>query len=60
MSININSVEYEIIKQLGGGGYGKVNLVLNKSDNKNYALKEIPIKDDTKENIEKIKKEAEI
>ena len=60
MSININSVEYEIIKQLGGGGYGKVNLVLNKSDNKNYALKEIPIKDETKENIEKIKKEAEI
>ena len=60
MSININSTEYEIIKQLGEGGYGKVYLVLNNLDNMNYALKEFPIKGETKDKIQEIKNEAEI
>ena len=60
MSININSTEYEIIKQLGEGRYGKVYLVLNNLDNMNYALKEFPNKGETKDKIQEIKNEAEI
>ena len=60
MSITINSIEYKKIKELGKGGFGKVYQVLNKSNNRNFALKELYIKDETKEKIEKIKKEAEI
>ena len=44
MSIIIKNIEYEIIKELGEGGYGRVIQVKSKSDNKNYAIKEIEIK----------------
>ena len=60
MSIYINKIKYEIKKKLGQGGYGKVYQVLNKSNNKYYALKEFPIKGETKDNIQAIKKEAQI
>ena len=60
MSLNINSKEYKIKQKLGEGGYGKVYLVLNESDNEFYALKEFPINGEAKENIQLIKKEAEI
>ena len=60
MPIYINKKKYEIKKKLGQGGYGKVYQVLNNSDNKYYALKEFPIKGETKDNIQSIKKEAQI
>ena len=59
MSIIIRNTEYEEIKQLGKGGYGRVIQVKSKSDDKFYAIKEIIIKDeieDNKENIKKLKK----
>ena len=56
--ININDKEFKIIEELGKGGFGRVNKVLNKSDNKYYAIKEIPIKDETKEKIETFQNEA--
>ena len=52
--------EYQIIKELGKGQFGKVNKVLSKSDNKYYALKEISIKGESQDKINNIKKEAEI
>ena len=60
MFININVKEFKIIKELGKGGFGRVMHVLSKSDNKEYAVKEIPIKDETKEKIESYQKEAVI
>ena len=60
MSIYLKKTEYKIIKKIGEGGFGKVYQVLNKSNKKNYALKEFSIKGETKDTIQKIKKEAEI
>ena len=60
MSIIIRNTKYEIIKKLGEGGYGKVIQVESKSDNKYYAIKEIVIKDEIKDKIKDIKKEADI
>ena len=60
MSININKKEYMIIKELENGGFGKAYQVLNKLDNKNYAIKVIPIKDESKEKIKSFEKEAVI
>ena len=51
MSIKINKKEYTIIKELGKGVFGRVVQVLSKSDNKNYAIKIIPIKGETKDKI---------
>ena len=59
-SIIINNIEYKIIKELGKGGFGKVNQVLSKYDNKYYAIKEIPIKEETKDKIESFQNEANI
>ena len=59
-SIIINKIEYKIIKELGKGGFGKVNQVLSKYDNKYYAIKEIPIKEETKDKIESFQNEANI
>ena len=60
MSIIIGNIEYKIIKELGRGGYGKVLQVLSHSDNKCYAIKEIPIKGEQNENIINFKNEAYI
>ena len=38
--------KYKIIKELGKGAFGNINLVLNNIDNKYYALKEIMIKEE--------------
>ena len=40
-SIIIKNKEYEIIKELGKGGNGRVVKVLNKSENKYYAIKKL-------------------
>ena len=58
--IIIRNKEYEIIKTLGEGGYGRVIQVLNNLDNKYYAIKEIMIRDEIKNKIEDIQKEADI
>ena len=60
MSIHINSQKYKIIKELGEGGNGKVYQVLNKKNNKYYAIKKISIKYLEEEDIELIKNEANI
>ena len=52
--------KYEEIKELGKGGFGRVIKVLNKLDNKYYALKEISIKEETEDNIRNYQKEADI
>ena len=49
---------YKIIKELGNGGFGKVNKVLSKFDNKYYAMKEILLQGKTLDEINNIKKEA--
>ena len=59
-SIIINNTQYQIIKELGKGGFGKVYQVLNKSDNKYYAIKQIPIKVETKDKIESFQNEINI
>ena len=58
--IIIRDIEYEIIKELGKGGFGRVIQVKSKSDNNYYAIKEITIKDEMKDGLENIKKEADI
>ena len=60
MLITINNIKYEKIKILGEGGYGSVFQVKSKLDNKFYAIKEIIIKNEMKDKIENIKKEADI
>ena len=59
-TIIIKNKEYEIIKELGKGGNGRVIKVLNKFDKKYYAIKEIEIREDMKDKIKDIQKEADI
>ena len=60
ISIAIRNKKYEVIKELGKGGFGRVILVKNKSDNKLFALKEIIINNEMKDKINDIQKEADI
>ena len=60
MSIKIVDKEFKIIKEIGKRGFWRIMQVLSKSDNKYYAIKEIPIKNETKEKIEISKNEAVI
>ena len=58
--IIIRDIKYEVIKKLGEGGFGRVIQVKNKSDNNFYAIKEIIIRADMKDQLDNIKKEADI
>ena len=60
MSIIIKNTEYTIIKELGKGGFGKVIKASNKSNNEEYAIKIIPIKGETEEQIKIFQNEANI
>ena len=51
---------YEKIEQIGRGSSGETYKVLNKEDNKNYAMKKIFIKGINQKDLEKIKNESEI
>ena len=51
---------YEIKKQLGKGGFGSVYEVINKNDNKIYAIKRISLKGPHQKDLENIKNEAKI
>ena len=53
MLIAIKDKKYEIIKNLGEGGFGRVILVKDKLDNKPYAIKEIIIRNETEYEIKK-------
>jgi len=59
-TIRISNIEYKFIEELGKGGFGKVNKVLNLSNNKYYAMKVIPIKGETEKKIQSLEKEVEI
>ena len=59
-TIKINKIEYKLDKILGQGGFGRVFQVSRKSDNKEYALKIIPIKEESKERIKNFQNEADI
>ena len=48
------SKDYQIIKQIGKGGYGKVYLVSNLITGENYACKQIP---KVKKNMERVERE---
>jgi NIMA (never in mitosis gene a)-related kinase len=50
--------KFKIIQELGEGGFGKVNQILNILDNKEYAMKEISLQGENIEQINNIKKEA--
>ena len=45
--IDYKRKKYKIIKELGHGGFGKVNKILNILDNKYYAMKEISLQGET-------------
>ena len=60
MQIKMSNVGYKIIKEIGKGASGRVVQVLNKNDNKYYAIKVIPIKEEMKNKIKFLQKEAEI
>ncbi len=60
MSIFIKNIEYMKLKKLGEGGSGSVFLVKRKTDKKYYAIKEIIIREEMKDKIENIQKEADI
>ena len=60
-----NPSDYEIVKELGKGGFGSVYEVREKINNMNlnnikkYAMKEISLTNESKEEIEEAKQEAE-
>ena len=58
--IHINSQKYEIIKKLGEGGFGKVYQVYSQKYKRYFAIKQILIDGKTKEEINEIKKKANI
>ena len=60
MSLIVNGIKYEIKKELGSGGFGKVFKVLSLFDNKYYAIKQIPISRENPEQIANFQKEAYI
>ena len=56
----IKNIEYKIIKELNNDGYERVIKVLNESENKYYAIKEIQIDEEPKETIKSIQNEIDI
>ena len=58
--IYINSKKYKKIKELGNGAFGAVYLVFNESENKNYAIKQIPIENKNENEINSIENEVKI
>ena len=52
--------KYKIIKKLGQGSFGAAYEVLNINDNKKYVIKEILMKEASKEEVDDLVKEAKI
>ena len=59
-TIVIEGTKYKLIKELGRGGFCKVYQALSVLDNKIYAIKEIPIKNETENRIKEFQNEAVI
>ena len=57
-TIVIEGIKYKLIKVLGKGGFCRVYQALSVSDNKLYAIKEIPIKNETENIIKEFQNEA--
>ena len=55
-----NIKDYKIIEKIGQGGFGCVFKVMNKKDEKIYALKQIYLDKGKKEELEQLKNEANI
>ena len=60
MENNNDINNYKEIENLGQGGFGSIFKVLNKKDNKYYAMKKISINENNKEKLLKIEREAKI
>ena len=60
MESAIKNSKYRIMKKLGQGAFGAAYEVLNISDNKKYVIKEIQMKEASKEEIDDLLKEAKI
>ena len=51
---------FKIIKKVGGGSFGLVYKVLDKNDNKFYAIKRVELNDQNKNNIKEVENETKI
>ena len=60
MSVLINGIKYQLIKELGKGGNGKVYIAISENENEIYAIKTISIDELSDEEIELIENEAKI
>ena len=57
---SLKGSKYRVIKQLGKGAFGAAYEVSNINDHKKYALKEIQMKEASKEEVDQLKKESRI
>ena len=60
MEVFKSKPNFKIIKKVGGGSFGLVYKVLDKNDNKFYAIKRVELNDQNKDNIKEVEKEAKI
>ena len=60
MEVFKSKPNFKIIKKVGGGSFGLVYKVLDKNDNKFYAIKRVELNDQNKDNIKEVENEAKI
>ena len=60
MEVFKSKPNFKIIKKVEGGSFGLVYKVLDKNDNKFYAIKRVELNDQNKDNIKEVEKEAKI
>ena len=57
---SIKNSKYRVIKRLGQGAFGAAYEVSNINDHKKYVIKEIQMKEASKEEADQLKKESKI